>query len=168
NLRTASTSVNSEPPVALKYDPDGLLVQAGSLSLTTDPASGFVTGTVLGTVTTAYQFNGFGELTAAHAGFKNNDLFSDQYERDALGRIVSKTEVIEGQSTTYKYAYDSAGRLTDVTTNGKATAHYEYDANGNRLTYTAPSGTVKASYDAQDRLKQYGNATYVSTANGQW
>ncbi|HZP33677.1 MAG TPA: RHS repeat-associated core domain-containing protein [Candidatus Acidoferrales bacterium] len=167
DLRTASTAVNNEPPVALRYDPDGLLTQAGSLGLTIDHTSGFVTGTALGSVTTAYEFNGFGELTAAHTAFKGKDLFSDQYERDALGRIVAKTEVINEQSSVYKYAYDPAGRLTSVTTNGKLTARYEYDANGNRLTYTAPNGTVKGSYDAQDQLKQYGNATYVSTAHGE-
>jgi len=50
--------------------------------------------------------------------------------------IAANTETIGGVSSTYAYAYDSAGRLTDITTNGTATAHYEYDLNGNRVSVT--------------------------------
>ena len=33
------------------------------------------------------------------------------YERDPLGRIVKKTETIEGKTDVYVYEYDPAGRL---------------------------------------------------------
>jgi RHS repeat-associated protein len=46
-------------------------------------------------------------------------------------------------------------------------AHYEYDANGNRLSVTHPgTGTVAGTYDAQDRLTTYGAVTYSYSANG--
>ena len=47
---------------------------------------------------------------------------------------------------------------------------YGYDANGNRTASTDPSGlpnAVTASYDAQDRLTAYGNATYSYSRNGE-
>ena len=47
---------------------------------------------------------------------------------------------------------------------------YGYDANGNRTASTDPSGlpnAVTASYDAQDRLTAYGNATYSYGRNGE-
>jgi RHS repeat-associated protein len=44
---------------------------------------------------------------------------------------------------------------------------YEYDENGNRTSFTGPSGTVTATYDDQDRLLTYGNASYTYTAAGE-
>jgi YD repeat-containing protein len=57
-------------------------------------------------------------------------------ERDKLGRIVQRDETVQGVTTHYEYAYDLAGRLTDVWTDALLTAHYEFDANGNRLSKT--------------------------------
>jgi len=167
-LLTASTSVNGEPPIKLEYDPDGLMTQAGGLNVRPDPTHGLLAGTVLGKLATAQEYNGFGEVKVLRAAFKDREVFAERYERDALGRIVRKTEAIDGQTRAYVYTYDGAGRLIDVTTDGTRTGHYEYDANGNRMTYVGLNGTVKASYDAQDRVSQYGKATYVYTANGEW
>jgi YD repeat-containing protein len=45
-------------------------------------------------------------------------------------------------------------------------AQYGYDANGNRTSETTPAGTTSATYDAQDRLQQYGTTAYAYTASG--
>ena len=89
-------------------------------------------------------------------------VLSEQYTRDALGRITSKSETVGGTTTLYGYAYDDSGRLTD----GTASSHYTYDENSNRLTRVTPSGTEQATVDAQDRLLTYADATYTYTANG--
>jgi len=45
---------------------------------------------------------------------------------------------------------------------------YSYNSNDNRTGYTGPSGAVSStSYDAQDRLLQYGATTYTYTDNGE-
>src|ERR1700693_3101126 len=167
DLRVSSTAVDGEPPVTLEYDPDGLLTRAGNLKLIRNGPTGLLTKAVLGNVATLQEYNGFGEPTRSTATFKNKEILTDRYERDALGRIVRKAETIDGKSAAYTYAYDLAGRLIDVTENRAVKAHYEYDSNGNRITYTGPSGTVKASYDAQDRVNRYGSATYSHTAHGE-
>jgi RHS repeat-associated protein len=89
------------------------------------------------------------------------------YTRDADGRIGSKTETINGRTTTYAYTYDKAGRLTSVKQNGTTTSTYTYDTNSNRLKATTPSGTVNSTYDAQDRLLTYGTSSFTYTANGE-
>ena len=89
------------------------------------------------------------------------------YIEDGLGRIIEKTETVEGETDTYGYTYDLAGRLTEVTKNDTTIASYTYDSNGNRLTYTDSGGTINGTYDDQDRLMQYGKTKYKYTVNGE-
>ncbi|MGH7575114.1 MAG: RHS repeat protein, partial [Longimicrobiales bacterium] len=63
--------------------------------------------------------------------------------------------------------YDLAGRLTAVRLNGALQALYSYDANGNRITVQTQHGETTATYDAQDRLVQYGDASYTYTRSGE-
>src|SRR6266571_3941887 len=94
-------------------------------------------------------------------------LFDVQYTRDNLGRTTQKVETIGSSTNTFIYTYDTAGRLTDVNLNGATAGHYTYDSNGNRLSATDQTGTVNGTYDAQDRLTQYGNLQYTYTTNGE-
>ena len=168
NLRLTSQSVNGGQPVAFKHDPDGLLTQAGALALERDPQNGLLTGTKLGKLATAHEYNGFGERKRFSAAFNNKEMFALHYERDALGRIIKLTETIDGQRNAYTYDYDLAGRLTDVTKDDAKIAHYDYDSNGNRLAYKGQHGEFSGSYDAQDRPLKYGDTNYTHTANGEW
>jgi YD repeat-containing protein len=63
--------------------------------------------------------------------------------------------------------YDARNRLSDVFVGGTLSEHYKYDANGNRLSVTRPSGTTNATYDAQDRLLTHGTFSYTYTSNGE-
>ena len=47
-------------------------------------------------------------------------------------------------------------------------SHYYYDANGNRdSAWSLAGGMVRGTYDSQDRLLTYGNASYFYTKNGE-
>jgi RHS repeat-associated protein len=73
-------------------------------------------------------------------------------------------------TSTFSYAYDLAGHLTEVQVNGVTVSTYTYDSNGNRLTRTTPGGTMTYIYDDQDRLTTanaaLGTQSFVYTANG--
>ncbi len=167
DFRVTSESVNGANPVTFQYDPDSLLTQAGTLTLTRHTQHALLTGTTLGSVTDSLSYNSFGELSTYQANNSGSALLGVQYTRDALGRITQKTETIGGVTDTYTYDYDLAGRLIDVTKNGASAAHYDYDGNGNRLSVTRPgTGTVSGTYDAQDRLVTYGAVSYTYSANG--
>jgi RHS repeat-associated protein len=153
--------------VNFQYDLDGLLTQAGLLNLSRDSQNGLLTGMALGNITDALGYNGFGEVAVYQAAYSGAGIFSDNYTRDDLGRIIQKNETIDGATHTYAYMYDQAGRLTNVSEDGVMVSQYIYDANGNRLSYTSLSGTISGSYDNQDRLLQYGTTTYNYTANGE-
>jgi RHS repeat-associated protein len=151
------------PRTDFRYDDDGLLIQAGALSLTRHAQTGLVTGTSLNTITDNRGYNSFGEIISYDSGV----LFSVRYTRDSLGRISSKRETIGGSTSTYAYSYDESGRLFQVTKDGRIES-YTYDPNGNRLSHTDADGrTTTGSYDAQDRLTQYGTTTFSYTANGE-
>ena len=166
NFRVAALAVGGTS-IAFAYDNDGLLSQAGSLTLSRSTQNDLLTGTMLGGVTDTLNYNGFGELTSYSAAYGGAALFAQQYTRDKLSRITRKTETIGGVTNNYGYSYDLAGRLTDVTRNGAPTASYTYDSNDNRLSVTRDGSTIIGSYDDQDRLIQYGGTTYAYTANGE-
>lgn len=166
-FRLAGESVDGGNAVSFTYNQDGALTGAGNLSLTYAASTGQLTGTTLGTITDSYTYDNFGHVTGYQATAASTGLFTQAYTLDALGRITQKVETIGGATHTYNYAYDLQGRLTQVQKDGAVVVTYAYDANGNRLSLTTPIGTFSSTYDAQDRLTQYGIATYAYTANGE-
>jgi YD repeat-containing protein len=168
-FRLSSQSVNGANTVNFTYDNDSLLTGAGSLTLTRSAQNGLVTGTTLGNLTDTVGYNGFAEPTSYTASFSSTQVLNEQYTRDKLGRITQKVEIIGGATNTYAYSYDQAGRLSTVTLNGAGTPFvtYSYDSNSNRTSANYNGTPINATYDAQDRLTQYGVFTYSYTANGE-
>lgn len=172
DFRPINITVNDASGVAntagFAYDLDGLLVKAGSMSLTRAAATGFLTKTTLGGVSETYGYNAtYGELASHAASVSASPVFSETLVRDDLGRIVSKTEKVSGVVTLYDYTYDSAGRLTDVKRNNAVYSHYDYDENSNHIGGIQGGASVNAQYDDQDRLLSYGGKTYTHTDNGE-
>jgi YD repeat-containing protein len=165
NLRIASVGVNGTA-VAVQYDDDNLLTQAGDLTLNRNVATGFLEGSSLGTVTDSWSYNIFGEPEGYSALVGAAPVYTVEYTRDALGRITTRVETTNAQTTTYSYGYNPAGQLIEVKKNGATVASYSYDANGNRLSATIGGATVTGTYDVQDRLLQYGDTTYIYTEDG--
>lgn len=166
NFWVTTQSVNGSA-LNYAYDNDGLLVQAGALSLVRSPQNGLLISTGIGSETTSYAYNGFGELANAVSKHGANTLYQTSYLRDDLGRITQLTETIEGQAETRNYHYDAAGRLDEVRRNGTVIATYSYDDNGNRLERASASGIEAGSYDAQDRVMTYAGSTYQYTKDGE-
>lgn len=167
NFWITSESVNGGERIEFTYDKDGLLTQAGELSVENSAEYGLVIGTALGEAKDTYAYNSYGELTGYRATFGAADLYRVLYTRDADGRVAGKTETIGGNATTYAYTYDPSGRLVAVNENGKTASTYTYDSNSNRLKAVTASGTASGIYDAQDRLLTYGKSTFAYTANGE-
>jgi len=165
--RLNSSSVNGAHTVNFQYDDDGLLAQAGNFVINRDVESGLITGTALGYVTDIWAYNSFGELRSYTVESNGTDLYAVQFSRDKLGRITDENLTIGGVSTAFTYGYDAAGRLDEVKKNDSVIATYTFDSNGNRQTYETPSVSVVGTYDAQDRVIQYGETTYTYTDRGE-
>ena len=94
------------------------------------------------------------------------------YVRDARGRIARKTEQFNGASNVLEYAYDAAGRLTEVKNNTAIAEKYEYSASGQRVRSKVwyegcPSASTSAmeksrySYNGKGQLEGDGQNRYA-------
>ncbi|MCC7077875.1 MAG: PKD domain-containing protein [Acidimicrobiia bacterium] len=181
SLRVDSTRVNGDS-IAYGYDDDDLLTSAGALTLDRDPASGALTGTTLGAVTTTSTFSTYGEIDSQRAEADGTTVYSEDIghadgDVDAAGRITRLVETVDGDAVTKEYMYDAMGRLWKATeTRGAATTVevFCYDANGNRAAVydhdaacTDPAADVVGYVDTQDRLRSYGDLTLDYDERGQ-
>jgi RHS repeat-associated protein len=165
--RIDTLTVNGTLAASFDYDRDGLLTTAGDLTINRSQTTGLVSDTELGIVTDAWTYNPFGEPETYEAKISGTPVYSVDFERDKLGRIVRKTETIQGSTTVFDYRYDAAGRLEEVEEDSQVVSTYTYDQNGNRLSHVTQSETTTGTYDDQDRLLAYGDAEYAYTANGE-
>ncbi len=163
DFRVSQHTVNGQDPIAYRYDADGLLTQAGTLTLNRDAQNGLLTGMTLDGVSDRRTYNGFGELIGHTVQAQGITLLRVAYTRDGLGRITHQTETVQGGTHATTYGYDPAGRLIEVQRNGVTTTH-GYDTNGNRV---QRDGVTVATVDEQDRLLTHDGATYTHTANGE-
>ena len=165
-LRLANQSVNGGNTIAFTYDNDSLLTGAGSLAIVRNPQHGLPTSAVLGVVSSSVAYNSFGEVTSYDASAGGTPLYTLSMSRDVLGRVTQKSETIGGVTDTYTYTYDLVGQLVSVARNGTTTESYSYDPTGNRINAAISGTSAAAVYDDQDRLTQYGAATFTYTPAG--
>ncbi|WP_437946697.1 DNRLRE domain-containing protein [Sorangium sp. So ce296] len=166
DFRIVSETVSGGAATAFGYDADGVVNQAGGLTLSRHPQSGQYTGSSIGVVSDTVTPDAYGGVQTYVAQAGGSTVYEVSVTPDALGRIDQRTETILGETHSYDYEYDLTGRLTDVVRDGALVAHYDYDANGNRLVRTSPAGTEGGTYDDQDRLLTYGTKTYVTSPAG--
>ena len=169
NMQLAQEHLNLADPVAYYYDNDNLLIAAGSEIITREAETGFITNVSLGNITENYNYSSdYGELINMTANFNNTTKYAETMTRDALGRIVTRTEKYEsGAIKTYVFTYDPAGRLTHMTLDGVLRSQYSYDSNSNRISQTIAGVTKNATYDDQDRLLNFGNKSFSYNLNGE-
>jgi RHS repeat-associated protein len=166
SLRLANESVNGADMITFAYDNDDLLTGAGSLTISRDPQTGFVTGTTLGNVSTTTGYTAFAEVASHSASASGSPIFSNTFTRDKLGRITQKVETIGGITSTYDYTYHTAGQLNGLSKNSVSVEAYGYDDNGNRTSTTLAGILTSATYDNQDRLLSFGPTTFLYSGAG--
>jgi YD repeat-containing protein len=145
--------VNGSDSVSFAYDKDGLLKRAGSLSILRNAQTGLVTADTIGSITSSRDYDNFGNLLQLTYRYGGNAFYQVTYTNDSMSRVASRTETIEGETTTLAYTYDTLGRISDVKRSDTLISHYSYDSNGNRdSVWMLSSGvtrehtTIKTSY----------------------
>ncbi len=167
-FRVAAEKVNDSYVATYTYDPDGAVTAAGSMSLSYETTTGLLDTRTVGSVVDDLSYNQYGEVTGYDATIDGSPIYGVSYGRDDLGRIVTRTETIEGVTTDHEYAYDGDGTLVSVAENGDIARDYTYDTNGNRLDVldSLTGQTVDGTYDDQDRIISYGDTSFTFDDNG--
>ncbi len=165
DFRLASLSA-AGASASFAYDADSLLIRAGELLFTRDAQHGLPVASALDALRTSQAFTAFGEPALMVAWLDAGpELFSQQLGYDKLGRVVSSVEsVLQDAAISRSFEYDAAGRLVRVLSGAAVLASYGYDANGNR---THIDGSLRASFDVQDRLLWQDGAVFSYNASGQ-
>lgn len=180
-FRISSESINTST-VRYGYEADSLVTCASltscspagadALRVTWDPLTPRVSTVTLGGTTESRAYNAYGELASLRALHGSQLVYAEFLdapgeERDALGRIVTRTETLPSGTHVWRYSYDARGRLEQVLLDDELYEHLTYDPNGNRLQRETPTETLTATLDAQDRLLTYGPYAYTYTAHGE-
>ncbi len=151
--------------ITFAYDADSLYVGTSSpqFQVTRDVAGSSLDGlphaATLGTVSEAWTYDGFGAVASYTVQTSDGTVvyamsgagIGTPITRDALGRITSMQELVNGATHKWAIGYDSRGRLESVTRDGTTTT-YGYDPNGN---LTAINGAPFGTFDAQDRMVSF-------------
>ncbi|MEK2644828.1 RHS repeat domain-containing protein [Bdellovibrio sp. BCCA] len=167
---TVTNSIGTTSTISYQYNDDEDLKKAGDVTLTYNTPNGQLTGTSMGSgtsaITDAYTYNNYGEVTDYVAKRGTTTIYSLTLARDASGRINGKTQTMNGTTDAYDYTFDVTGRLTETKKNTATVATYNYDSNSNRNGGTIGAQPTSATYDDQDRLLTYNTLSFTYNANG--
>jgi RHS repeat-associated protein len=153
------------------YDNDGLLIGVGSFSIGRDIQNGLATILSGRSLDITRSYNGYGEIFGQHTSVSGKPTNSWNLIRNDTGRIITKTEVVAGTTSSHVYEYDSMGRLIQAAKDGVVVEQYEYDPRGTGTrTYEINalrgiSGRI-LTYSAEDHLLTAGTKTYQYSPDG--
>ena len=151
------------------YDRDRLLTGAGRFSIARNSGNGLPESVADGNLSVERSYNGYGELEEETCSIASQPVAGWHAVRDSNGRIIEKTETIGGETNSYDYGYDCAGRLCTVHENGNLVEEYQYDLSGVRV-YEMNSlrGIAGRSYaySDEDHLLTVGDTSYQYSVDG--
>jgi len=166
-LRPTARIVGTAAPLALRYDADGLPLAAGPLAIRRDTRHGLPTGLELAAAVETIAYDHHGAMDTIRVGVDGAETYALDLERDALGRVVRRTErVADAPAVTHAYVYDAVGRLVEERVDGALAARYDYDRNGNRVRVETPDEVREVGVDARDRLDRDGATTFTYRPDG--
>jgi RHS repeat-associated protein len=153
------------------YDNDGLLTGSGALAIMRDVQNGLAINVSGGSFSLGRSFNGYGEISGQNVSVSGTPTNTWNLVRNDTGRIIEKTEVVGGTTSSYVYQYDSMGRLIQVAKDGVIVEEYRYDPRGTGTrAYERNSlrgiGGRAFAYSAEDHLLTAGTRRYQYNLDG--
>ncbi|NHA15432.1 PKD domain-containing protein [Thioalkalivibrio sp. XN279] len=166
SLFLAGVTLDGGAEVTLAHDADGLVTGIGSFAISRPGASGRPGVIADGVASVDYQFDSRGYLATRRHDHGAGNFYALEVARGVDGRIVGKTETVNGMARVYGYTYDVDGQLLSVSRDGVEVERYAYDLNGNRTLVQSEGLVASASYDDSDRILSQGALDFEVNADG--
>ena len=153
--------------ITFAYDADGLLTKSGALTLERDLNTGEVAQVTDGSATLVYGYNGHGEVDSIEWKFGGESVYQCDVERNAGGKIVKRTQTIDGDTVERKFDRDVMGQVVSVLEDGQQVESYEYDVLANRTTADSPglAGSQEATFGDDNRMTHQGAWEFTYDGN---
>ena len=163
--RVATRQVAGQSQVTYAYDPVGNLLNASmpsaGLTNTYDARNLPVAASRTNGVTTSEAFDPLGRVLSLTHAKGTTTLNTQTYSFDQAGNLINSANSIS-QPLITQATTGTVDQANELLTSGSTT--YTYDANGNRLTETNPSGTLTYSWDSRNRLASIVDSSGNTTA----
>jgi RHS repeat-associated protein len=148
-----------------QYDAEGRVLSRNADAFSYN-ARGEVTGATLGGQVDSYAYDQIGNFTGVVSGGVTNSFSANELNQYVSMGVVALSHTPDGGISTdglRDFAYDSAGRLSSVSTGGVAVAAFQYDAFGRRVRKTTQEATHTYLYDGWnlvlERIERDGGET---------
>ena len=147
-----------------QYDAEGRVLSRNADAFSYN-ARGEVTGATLGGQVDSYAYDQIGNFTSVVSGGVTNSFSANELNQYVSMDVVALSHTLDGGISTdglRDFAYDSAGRLSSVSTGGVVVASFQYDALGRRVRKMTPEATHTYLYDGWnlilERIERDGGA----------
>ncbi|XP_070561771.1 teneurin-2-like [Ptychodera flava] len=151
---------------AMEYDDFGVMTKYGQFDLSyISPNTRRISDS---NVECTYTHDQNGRITDIICMINSNEVFSYRLSYNGESLVSGRAVKIAQDDYTNQYLYDDDGQLVDVSTDGQASEHYEYDINGNRVSWGGVGGREQHSalYDDNDRIQQFDSLLCKFTDDG--
>jgi len=160
-LDVKSMNINGET-INMGYDGDGIVTTIGALDIAYINNTVRIKERALEGLRTSYSYNMFGEPERIQT---NEGLLDEQFEYDALGRIIKLSREDLNSKRVYEYTYDLLGQIIEVKIDGSVSESYTYDEKGNRTSATGIAAS-RIRYDGDERMERYGSFLFTYDGAG--
>lgn len=153
--------------VPVARNEDGNAISLGGLTIGRSSITGAATSTTLGVVTSTHAYTELGEPDTRQFAAGAATLFDFAVlARDAVGRMTSVRETVQGVTHTYDYHFNSADALDEVRRDGTVVETYGYHANRSRTSFLRDGIPGAASIDVDERMLAHGEETFEYRSDG--
>ena len=115
-----------------------------------------------------YVLDGNGLLSSRTCFISGEHIFKMSLQSGENASTIMQQELSIGNNAkiTLSYKYDADGQLIQVKEDGDTTEEYDYDVNGNKVSWVTNGNSHTAVYDSEDKLTRHNSNNYLHNTDG--
>ena len=163
-LQLASATLTSGADViaqTIGRDDDALVTLAGPFTIGRAGPAGAQSSVSDGVLSATFTYDALGRVATRTHVVNGVTIYDAVQSFGADGLLSSRDESVDGETRALVFEHDADGQLLGVSVDGESSETYSYDLNGNRS-----SEALAATFDTQDRLTSLGGDAVVVDHDG--